>query len=82
MSIPQQPNMPRRCLFIRLDEATVYVPRPNGWIGGLGRSIWLATHFGKGIAKIAGPSYWSQLGTENTLMVLTESDGQYSESVY
>lgn len=82
MSTPQKPNTRRRCLFIKLNEETVYVPRPTSWLGGWARSIWLATYFGKGVARIASPSYWSQLETENTVMTLTEADGSYSESVY
>ena len=82
MSIPQKPNTPRRCLFIRTNDGAVYVPRPNGWMGGLARNIWLAKYFGKGVAGIASPSYWSQLGSASPLMVLSEIDGEYSESVY
>tara|TARA_Y100001937_G_C6948416_1_gene253524 strand:+ start:220 stop:444 length:225 start_codon:yes stop_codon:yes gene_type:complete len=62
----------KKCEFIEFDGKN-YVPRPNGWIMGMGRYQWF-----KRVADIetciAGPEYWEKLGKQGNRKVLVVYD--------
>jgi len=62
----------KRCEFIEFDGIN-YVPRPNGWIVGMGRYQWFKQLAGIE-TRIAGPEFWEKLEEQGNRKVLVEYD--------
>ena len=62
----------KKCEFIEFDGKN-YVPRPNGWIMGMGRYHWFKRVAGIETC-IAGPEYWEKLSEQGDRKVLVEHD--------
>ena len=57
--------------FIQCEDGTVYVPRPNGWMQGMARQIWIERLL-KQKPTIASPDYWRTLAKDNPVRELIE----------
>ena len=70
----------RETLFIRTNDeiGSIFVPRPDSWIGGWARHEWLKKHFGRE-CSIASPALWLQLYQRHPIMRLIEEDGVFRE---
>ena len=62
----------KECEFIEFDGIN-YVPRPNGWIVGMGRYQWFKQLAGIE-TRIAGPEFWEKLEEQGIRKVLVEHD--------
>jgi len=60
-----------RTEFIQCGDGTIYLPRPNGWMHGMARQIWVARLL-KRQPNIASPDYWRTLAKDNPVRELIE----------
>ncbi len=60
----------KKCKFIELNGKN-YVPRPSGWIMGMGRYHWFKKVAGIK-THVAGPEYWEKLKSEGNRKTLVE----------
>jgi len=64
--------------FIRAKDGKIYLPRPRGWMHGMG----LQSLFRKALNEqihIAGPKYWEQLKRDNEMLTLVKiAENEYT----
>tara|TARA_R110002110_G_scaffold350189_1_gene560211 strand:+ start:537 stop:785 length:249 start_codon:yes stop_codon:yes gene_type:complete len=64
-----EPKRTRTTDFIRTEEGKIYLPRPKGWMHGMG----LQNLFRKTLNEqihIASPEYWETLKRDNKMLTL------------